>query len=92
VLDWVDLVLVMSVNPGFGGQKFIPSTLDKVKRLASIREDRPFLIEIDGGVSPQNAGLICEAGVDVLVAGSSIFGAKDRKSAIQELRKKANSV
>jgi len=91
VLDWVDLVLVMSVNPGFGGQKFIPTTLDKVKRLADIRQGRPFLIEIDGGVSAQNTALITEAGVDVLVAGSAIFGASDRKSAIAEIRRNARS-
>jgi ribulose-phosphate 3-epimerase len=91
VLDWVDLVLVMSVNPGFGGQKFITSTLDKVRRLAEIRKGRPFLIEIDGGVSAQNAAEICAAGVDVLVAGSAIFGAENRKGAIDELRRKVRS-
>jgi ribulose-phosphate 3-epimerase len=90
VLDQVDLVLIMSVNPGFGGQKFIPSTLDKVKRLASIRGDRSFLIEIDGGISSANAATARAAGVDVLVAGSAIFGAADRAKAIRDIRSKAN--
>jgi ribulose-phosphate 3-epimerase len=86
VLDLVDLVLIMSVNPGFGGQKFIPSTLDKVRRLALIRKNRRFLIEIDGGISAQNAKQVHEAGVDVLVAGTAVFGAADRARAIRELR------
>jgi ribulose-phosphate 3-epimerase len=90
VLDLVDLVLIMSVNPGFGGQKFIPSTLDKVRRLASIRKDRSFLIEIDGGVSLQNARQVRDAGVDVLVAGTAVFGAADRSRAIRELRSNAD--
>ena len=71
----LDLVLIMSVNPGFGGQAFIPGTLDKVRRLsqslAGLRE-RP-LIEVDGGVSPDNARPLVEAGADVLVAGSAVF-------------------
>jgi ribulose-phosphate 3-epimerase len=90
VLDWVDLVLVMSVNPGFGGQKFIPSTLDKVRRLASIRGKRQFLIEMDGGITTENARQARDAGVDVLVAGSAIFGAKHRKKAISEIRNYAD--
>jgi ribulose-phosphate 3-epimerase len=90
VLDLVDLVLIMSVNPGFGGQKFIPSTLDKVERLAKIRGKREFLIEIDGGVSAANAKSVRDAGVDVIVAGSAVFGAKDRAWAIQEIKNHAD--
>lgn len=75
VLDLCDLVLVMSVNPGFGGQKFIPSQLDKIKilRAAIDTQDRPIRLEVDGGVTPDNAGAICAAGADTLVAGSAVF-------------------
>lgn len=75
VLDMVDLVLVMTVNPGFGGQRLIPSTVDKVRRLASSIAGReiPSELEVDGGVSPDNARLLVEAGASVLVAGSSVF-------------------
>jgi ribulose-phosphate 3-epimerase len=89
VLELVDLVLVMSVNPGFGGQEFIESTLSKVERLVEVRgqsKDRNFLIEIDGGVKASNIGRMRQAGVDVFVAGSSVFGAKDRAQAIRQLR------
>jgi ribulose-phosphate 3-epimerase len=79
VLGMVDYVLVMSVNPGFGGQKLLPSTLDKVRRLRQIREDRrlSFRIEIDGGVTVENVSEVVRAGVDIVVAGSSIFGEPD---------------
>jgi ribulose-phosphate 3-epimerase len=79
VLAMVDYVLIMSVNPGFGGQIFLPSSLDKVRRLRQIREDRRlgFRIEIDGGVTAENVGEVVRAGVDIVVAGSSIFGALD---------------
>lgn len=75
LLDLCDLVLVMSVNPGFGGQKFIPSQLDKIKilRAAIDTQDRPIRLEVDGGVTPDNAGAICAAGADTLVAGSAVF-------------------
>ena len=75
VLDLCDLVLVMSVNPGFGVQKFIPSQLDKIKilRAAIDTQDRPIRLEVDGGVTPDNAGAICAAGADTLVAGSAVF-------------------
>jgi ribulose-phosphate 3-epimerase len=86
VLDLVDLVLVMSVNPGFGGQKFIESTLGKVRRLAELKSKHNFLIQIDGGVSPQTVGACYEAGVDCFVAGSAIFSAQDRAQAIRALR------
>lgn len=79
VLEDLDMVLVMSVNPGFGGQKFIPNTLEKVKELDRIRKENNlnFKIEIDGGVSLANAKEVYEAGVDIIVAGSAVFGAED---------------
>jgi ribulose-phosphate 3-epimerase len=86
VLDSIDLVLVMSVNPGFGGQKFIESSVSKVERLVKMRGNRKFLIEIDGGINASNIGRLRKAGVDVFVAGSAIFSHKDRKRSIQELR------
>ncbi|MCB1487242.1 MAG: ribulose-phosphate 3-epimerase [Bauldia sp.] len=73
VLDLVDLVLVMSVNPGFGGQKFIPDSLAKVAAARDMIGDRDILIEVDGGVTPDNAGALVAAGADVLVAGSAVF-------------------
>lgn len=79
ILQDVDMVLVMSVNPGFGGQKFIPIALEKIKKLAQIRSEKglKFEIEVDGGVTLDNATIISEAGADILVAGSAVFGAKD---------------
>lgn len=73
LLDMVDLVCVMTVNPGFGGQKFIHSQVDKVRQLRSMIGDRPIHIEIDGGVDPTTAPLVAQAGADVLVAGSAVF-------------------
>jgi ribulose-phosphate 3-epimerase len=73
VLDLVDLVLVMSVNPGFGGQAFIPSTLDKIAELRALIADRPIRLEVDGGINRETAGLAAAAGADTLVAGSAIF-------------------
>lgn len=73
LLDMVDLVCVMTVNPGFGGQKFIHSQVDKVKRLRAMIGDRPIHIEIDGGITPETAPLMRAAGADVLVAGSAVF-------------------
>ena len=86
LLDKVDLVLLMSVNPGFGGQKFIEHSVDKVRELAALRGERDFLIEVDGGVGAANAGALAEAGADVLVAGSAIFGQPDYRQAIARLR------
>ena len=79
VLGIADLVLVMSVNPGFGGQAFIPSSLDKIRELAQQREEHGYTyqIEIDGGVSLDNAAIVKEAGTDILVAGSAVFKADD---------------
>jgi ribulose-phosphate 3-epimerase len=86
VLDIVDLVLVMSVNPGFGGQKFIEGALSKIERLVKMRGSRKFLIEVDGGVKTDNMARLHRAGADVYVAGSAVFGKKDRARAVQELR------
>ena len=73
LLDLTDLICVMTVNPGFGGQKFIHSQVEKVRRLRAMIGDRPVHIEIDGGVTPETAPLVVEAGADVLVAGSAVF-------------------
>jgi len=73
VLDLTDLVLIMSVNPGFGGQKFIHSQIDKIARLRGMIGDRPIHIQVDGGVDPKTAPLVARAGADVLVAGSAVF-------------------
>lgn len=89
ILMDLDLVLVMSVNPGFGGQKFIPAALDKVRRLKSLLTDRKAnaLIEVDGGVSAANSAELIAAGVDILVAGSAIYGSPDCKAAIAAIKK-----
>lgn len=83
-----DFVLLMSVNPGFGGQSFIPRVLDKVRRLDAIRSERktPFLIEVDGGVGMKNAKDLVASGADVLVAGNAVFKAPDPAAAIAELQ------
>jgi ribulose-phosphate 3-epimerase len=73
VIDLVDLILVMSVNPGFGGQNFIPAAIEKVARLRALAGGRPIDIEVDGGVTPQTAPAIVRAGANVLVAGSAVF-------------------
>lgn len=87
VLDKVDMILIMSVNPGFGGQKFIPRALDKIRRLSEIREANgyDFVIEVDGGVNTVNCSDLKSVGTDILVAGSAVFKAKSRKEAIQIL-------
>lgn len=89
MLPILDFVLIMSVNPGFGGQKFIAYSLDKIRRLRRMAEEAgcPDLqIEVDGGVSSANVEALKEAGADILVAGSSVFGKPDRKAAIKALR------
>ena len=73
VLDLVDLVLVMSVNPGFGGQQFIRSAVEKIERLAAMTAGRDIDIEVDGGITPEHAGIVAAAGANVLVAGSAVF-------------------
>lgn len=92
VLDQVDLVLVMTVNPGFGGQSFIPGMLDKISRVRAMREARPglsFKIEVDGGISPKTASRVVEAGADVLVAGTAIFRNPPYRNAVSGLRSSA---
>ena len=91
VLDIVDYVLVMSVNPGFGGQKFIPSTLHKLRRLAEIRSQRGlnFRIEVDGGISLDTVADVVRAGAEILVAGNAVFGGGDPRKNAQALLKAA---
>lgn len=88
LLGDVDMVLVMSVNPGFGGQKFIPTVVEKIERLKLLRDriNPECLIEIDGGVGNKNIEMLKNAGVDVCVAGSYVFGAEDYKTAIESLK------
>lgn len=88
ILPDLDMVLIMSVNPGFGGQKFIPHTLEKIKELKEIRDEfAPHcLIEVDGGVNQINAPMLKNAGADILVAGSYIFGSSDYYQAIASLK------
>ena len=89
----IDLVLIMSVNPGFGGQSFIENTYNKIKQLKELitKKGASTLIEIDGGVTTQNAKQLTEAGADVLVAGSFVFKSDDQLETIKELKTKANS-
>jgi ribulose-phosphate 3-epimerase len=86
VLDRLDLILVMTVNPGFGGQTFIAAMLDKIKSLRALIGERPIHIEVDGGINAETAPLVVEAGADVLVAGSAIFNRDDYAQAIALLR------
>ena len=91
VLDIADYVLVMSVNPGFGGQTFLPHSLRKVRELARMRAERKlsFAIEIDGGVGNENIAEVAKAGVDWVVAGSSVFRAPNPAQAVRDLRRQA---
>ncbi len=94
ILGDVDLVLVMSVNPGFGGQKFIDSTLDKIRqihRMIAASQNLPSL-EVDGGITAQNAAAVLKAGANVLVAGSAIFGSPDIPETIRQLRTAGQTV
>jgi ribulose-phosphate 3-epimerase len=93
VLDIVDYVLVMSVNPGFGGQKFIPATLHKMKKLADIRAARgyQYRIEVDGGVALDTVAQVVQAGAEILVAGSAVFGKGDAKANAEALIAAAQS-
>jgi ribulose-phosphate 3-epimerase len=89
VLQDIDVVCLMSVNPGFGGQKFIPQTLDKIRKLRRMIDEKSLdiKIEIDGGVTVENAPEIVAAGADVLVAGNTVFKAKDPKATITQLKR-----
>jgi ribulose-phosphate 3-epimerase len=92
VLDMVDTVLVMSVNPGFGGQSFIPGALQKIRDLKELREryNYPYRIEVDGGVGPENVVELVQAGADTLVAGTSIFHAADPAAAMRQMQHMAH--
>lgn len=92
-LEYCDYVLVMSVNPGFGGQRFISGTVEKIRRLSSLIESRGLNvgIEVDGGIDPATAPEVVVAGARILVAGSAIFGKKDRAAAIEEIRSAART-
>jgi ribulose-phosphate 3-epimerase len=94
VLDVVDYVLLMSVNPGFGGQQFIPNTLRKIRRLDAMRRERKlgFAIEIDGGVSAHNTAEIVQAGCSWMVAGSAVFHSADPAAAVKEMQQIGNGV
>ena len=88
ILEDVDVVMIMSVNPGFGGQKFIPSSLEKIRQLRTIIDDRGLstLIEVDGGVNATTIGDVAAAGADAFVAGSAIYGTDDYAAAISQFR------
>jgi ribulose-phosphate 3-epimerase len=86
VLDRLDLVLVMSVNPGFGGQTFIPEAAEKIRRIRALLGGRPIRVEVDGGITAETAPVVVAAGADTLVAGSAIFGKPDYAAAIAALR------
>jgi ribulose-phosphate 3-epimerase len=91
ILPYADFVLVMSVNPGFGGQKFIGSSLDKIRRLRAMILDRGLnvRIEIDGGIGPDNVGEVVQAGAEIIVAGTAVFGGPDPADAVRRLRQAA---
>jgi ribulose-phosphate 3-epimerase len=91
VLDRIETILVMTVNPGFGGQEFIPATLDKVRRVRAMIGERPIELEVDGGVAVSTAGRMAAAGANVFVAGSSIFGSGAYVAAIDALRAAATA-
>jgi ribulose-phosphate 3-epimerase len=89
VLDDVDLVLVMSVNPGFGGQRFIPSAYTKLRRIKGMLGTRPVEVSVDGGVKLEHVRPLAEAGATVLVAGSAVFGAPDPAAVVREMKRLA---
>lgn len=86
VLDKIDMVLVMTVNPGFGGQAFLHSQVEKIRRIKSMIGNRPIDMQVDGGIDIDTARLVAEAGANVLVAGSAIFGAPDYAKKIKQIR------
>jgi ribulose-phosphate 3-epimerase len=90
ILEYVDYILIMSVNPGFGGQAFIPNSINKIKALRNHIQERGLsvLIEVDGGVNEKTIAQVAAAGADVFVAGSAIFGSQDYQATIQSLRQK----
>ena len=92
VLDMVDFVLVMSVNPGFGGQKFIPGSVEKIRKLATMRNAKGvnFRIEVDGGIALDTVGEVVRAGAEILVAGSAVFGTGNPRENVEKLLKAAH--
>jgi ribulose-phosphate 3-epimerase len=86
ILDDIDLILVMSVNPGFGGQQYIPSQTDKIRAARALIGKRAIELEVDGGIKPDNVKMVAEAGADVVVAGSAVFSGTDYVKTIQALR------
>jgi len=95
VLTQVDLILIMTVNPGFGGQKFIPEMLPKIRRLKAMLLERGLThvqLEVDGGINEVTAPLVVEAGANVLVAGQAVFGQTDRRAAMELIRLAANTI
>lgn len=94
VLDEADMILIMSVNPGFGGQSLIPSTLKKIRKLAALREQEGYAwqLEIDGGVNMETIADVSASGVDIMVAGSAVFKAEDLGGRVKELRAAAEAV
>jgi len=95
VIDNVDLILVMSVNPGFGGQSFIPEAVTKLKQAKALIGKRPIDLEVDGGINPETAALVAKAGANVLVAGNAIFAGNDAKTyapRIKAIRDAATSI
>ena len=93
ILDEFDMVLIMTVEPGFGGQKFLDNQMSKVRRLRDeiTRRGLKTRIQVDGGVSPKTAHIVAEAGADVLVAGSAVYGAENPAQAIDDIRTKAEA-
>lgn len=93
VLPYADFILLMSVNPGFGGQKIVPTSLDKLRRLKQMIDDRglPTRIEIDGGIDASNIAEICEAGAEIVVAGSAVFGGGKPTEAVKDLIDRATA-
>jgi ribulose-phosphate 3-epimerase len=89
VLDRIDQILVMSVNPGFGGQQLIPAAIDKIRSLRAMIGERPIDLEVDGGINSETVGAAAGAGANVVVAGSSIFSGEDYRAAIEGLRRRA---
>lgn len=89
VMDRLDLIIVMSVNPGFGGQSFLHSQIEKIRELKSMIGDRDILIEVDGGITPTTAPLVVEAGADVLVAGSAVYGKGGQETSVYAANIKA---
>jgi ribulose-phosphate 3-epimerase len=88
--NWIDFVLVMSVNPGFGGQEFIAASVDKIRRLRAMAGGRDLDISVDGGVDHTNAGALAAAGATTLIAGSAVFGCEDRGAALARIRAAAS--